>query len=186
MGGLRRSRQRTPSPESRFIGTAGVVFLIFGALTAAWAIAIRSICLAFVALPSAAYAYYLAHTITLLIRAKIRWERTNIKGILIYADSPNHKEYIESNWLPKIGDNVVVLNHSRKRRWPRDLAARVFDRFVHKVHYPDCRCPSVIVFRGLRYPLVFRFFYPFRNNKFGRPEALKKMEAEMFDAFQSH
>jgi hypothetical protein len=54
----------------------------------------------------------------------------------------------------------------------------VFKRFCGQRHNFN---PSVVVFRGLRAPLVFRFFYAFREVKAGRDEYLRRLEADLFE-----
>ena len=40
--------------------------------------------------------------------------------------------------------------------------------------------PAVLVFRGLRRPAVYRFYYAFQQAKHGRTQYLDALEAELF------
>ncbi len=95
-----------------------------------------------------------------------------LDGILVYSNSPKWQTYIEHNWLPKFGDRFLVLNHSERKQWKLSVAMNVFDFFCGSINY----CPSVLIFRGFRYPKIFRFFYAFKDAKHNNTDALEKLE----------
>ena len=71
------------------------------------------------------------------------------------------------------------LNWSERARWKRSLAVSVFRHFVFQ---PFNFNPAVVVFRGFRSPLVYRFYYAFREASHGRHQYLEELEAAMVEA----
>ena len=86
--------------------------------------------------------------------------------------------------MPRFGEKVVVLNWSKRSTWRRSLAVLVFRRFGLGVDNDNFN-PLLICFRGLRYPLIYRCFYAFRDVKHGNTEALHRLEEHMFAQFES-
>ena len=97
--------------------------------------------------------------------------------LFVYSDSPIWHEYITTNILPRLGRRAVVLNWSLRRRWRHTLGVLVFG------HYGGDRefNPMAIVFRPWRRVRQFRFYEPFREFKHGKPEAVSRMEAELYE-----
>jgi hypothetical protein len=101
--------------------------------------------------------------------------------LLVYSDSPNWKEYIEQQILPRLPQNSVVLNWSRRKQWPRlSLAVFLFRTFAGRREFN----PIALVFT--RFGLVerFRFWQPFRDAKHGNHQPLEMLEAALFDRVQ--
>jgi|GEM_PF-2809985 len=75
----------------------------------------------------------------------IFWLRRGKRILFVYSDSPNWKEYIEGNILPRIVDQAVVLNWSERSRWERgsSLAAFCFRAYSHGSDFN----PMAVVFR---------------------------------------
>ena len=176
------SRRSTPQPESRFIGGGGVV-------AAAWSVFFVLLWLVFdmwwfivFALPLVLYGLYLLQGFGLLVAAWWRWRGSSIRGILVFSDSPNWKPYIEEHWVPRLEGMVVPLNWSQRKAWPRSLPVRIFRRFGLSDDNSNFN-PSLILFRGVRHPFVYRYFYAFRDAKHGRSEALRRLEEHMFGQF---
>ena len=97
-------------------------------------------------------------------------------GLLVTSDSPHWKQYIEEKWVSRTRNTFRILNWSQHTQWGKSAYAKAFYRFCGtRENY----CPCVILFRGLRYPLVFRFFYAFRDAKHGDEAALKALEERM-------
>jgi len=115
----------------------------------------------------------------LLVVARATLMSRGIRCILIYSDSPNWHSYITSNWLPRLGPAATTLNWSDRARWPGSIEVRLFRYFVGDRENFN---PAVLVLRGLRRPLIFRFFYAFREVKAGRSQYLAELEAQMFRA----
>ena len=56
--------------------------------------------------------------------------RARRRVLFVYSDSPNWKEYLEANILPKLPANTVVLNWSNRAQWPKfSLPVRLFRCF---------------------------------------------------------
>ncbi len=121
--------------------------------------------------------YWLYGRILLLVCMCERY-RTGIRGIVITSASPNWSGYIEKHWLSRFGDQFKLLNMSDKKKWNKTLSVRVFSHFCG---YQENYCPAIILYRGLRRPLVFRFFYAFRDHKHGNEEALRNLEDCLFN-----
>ena len=115
---------------------------------------------------------------SLLLRANREFALRHKSGVLIYSSSPNWQGYIEENWLPRLGESLIVLNYSERRAWLRkSIAVRMFDTFVGGGYQYN---PAVILLRGTHAPLVFRFYQAFKNAKHGKTAALRELETEMF------
>ena len=96
--------------------------------------------------------------------------RARRRVLFVYSDSPNWKEHIESNILPKLPPNTVVLNWSHRRSWPKfNLSVILFRCFAGEREFN----PIALVFE--RFDLVerYRFWQPFRD-------ALQMLEARLF------
>ena len=115
----------------------------------------------------------------LLVVARAMLMPRGIRCIVIYSDSPNWQSYIISNWLPRLGTVAAILNWSDRARWPGSIQVRLVRYFVGERENFN---PAVLVFRGVRRPLVFRFFHAFREVKAGRPQYLSELEERMFRA----
>lgn len=176
------TRKPIPSPEGRFVGFGGIAALLVAApafvgilFTGRWWVTVSAI-------PLVLYMLYSGYGILLLLLAWNRQRHDNIRGLLIYSNSPNWQAYVEEHWIPKLGNQVAVLNWSERATWPKSLDVRIFWYFGHQDENFN---PIVIGFRGLRYPLIFRFYHAFRDAKHGRAESLHDLEQEMFALFAS-
>ena len=105
-----------------------------------------------------------------------RLSRTG-RGVLVYSDSPHWREYIETGWLPHCAGKVTVLNWSRRKQWKTSPAVLVFQHFCGTQDFN----PSVVLFRGPRRPLVFRFYYAFRDARHGKRGPLEGLERRLFE-----
>jgi hypothetical protein len=123
-------------------------------------------------------AWYLYGLILLAIVWR-RWTPRGVRCLLVYSDSPVWRDHIKTGWLSRIGDVALVLNWGERASWRSDLRVRVFRRFCGEWRNFN---PAVVVFRGLREPYVFRFFYAFQEVKANRRQYLETLEAQMFEA----
>ena len=106
--------------------------------------------------------------------------RRGTSTIFVTSDSPHWKEYIQDNIIARIPARSVVLNWSEHSRWKRfSLPVRIFFHFAGSTEFN----PIAIVFRPFHRTRVFRFWQPFKDQKHGKTESLKKMEVEFFRAF---
>jgi hypothetical protein len=103
--------------------------------------------------------------------------RARRRVLFVYSDSPNWKEHIESNILPKLPPNTVVLNWSHRRSWPKfNLSVILFRCFAGEREFN----PIALVFERFDRVERYRFWQPFRDAKHGGPEALQMLEARLF------
>ena len=103
--------------------------------------------------------------------------RARRRVLFVYSDSPNWKEHIEVNILPKLPPSTVVLNWSQRRSWPKfNLSVILFRCFAGEREFN----PIALVFERFDRVERYRFWQPFRDAKHGRPEALQMLEARLF------
>ena len=135
-----------------------------------------------------------------------RWGGSGKRGVLVYSNSPSWQTYIESNWLPRLAERLVVLNWSERATWDdkHPFEALVFRRFAGDREFN----PMAVIFvrrrpnasfrawmQGIRHldPLpmvapyvrdvhVIRFWQAFRDFKHGKEQALRAAERELFAA----
>jgi hypothetical protein len=144
------------------------------------------------------------HYDTIAIRREFLKRWPGKRGILVYSNSPNWGQYIEQNWLPRIGSRFVLLNWSERARWAveRPFEARVFRTFGGDRNFNPLaiifleRVPGATVrawlssirkrdLLGVLAPdrhntAVIRFFQAFRDFKHGKDQLLRTKEAELF------
>lgn len=122
-------------------------------------------------------ALFVLTSICLHILIWIFWCLRGRDILFVYSDSPIWHDYIEQRLLPPIRHRAIVLNWSKRKRWRISLARAAFHHFGGYREFN----PLAVVFRPLRGTRKFRFWQPFRDFKHGRPEALRKMEKDLFD-----
>lgn len=109
------------------------------------------------------------------------WQRHGKYGrfvLLVYSDSPNWKDYIEANILPRLEPHVVALNWSKRGEWERvnPFEAKVFKHWAGEEEFN----PMALIFSpGGRVEDV-RFWRPFRDFKHGKEGLLRQAEALLF------
>jgi hypothetical protein len=121
---------------------------------------------------------YKLYGFTIRTIASKLWNLRGIKGVLVYSNSPNWQEYIEEKWLPILGNQTNTLNWSNHKKWRKSLSVLLFKYYCGTYNNYN---PSVIILRGTKTPLVFRFYYAFRDAKHGNREALNKLEQRLFE-----
>jgi hypothetical protein len=134
--------------------------------------------LGLVLVPVAIVGGYL-YGLLLLALVQKRWAPRGVRCLLIYSDSPLWHDHIRTGWLPRFEGLAVTLDWSERASWRSDLRVRVFRWFVGQRSNFN---PAVVVFRGLRRPYVFRFFYAFQETKAGRIQYVSTLESQMFEA----
>lgn len=120
-----------------------------------------------------------AYGVGLLVAARVAWAPRGIRGLMVHSRSPVWEMHIRTSWVPLFGQRVASLNWSERASWRSSLAVRLFNHFCRRDRNFN---PAVLVFRGLRRPLVFRFFYAFHEAADGRPQYLQELEGEMLGA----
>ena len=149
-----------------------------------WLLTIVAIALLVVAAPLL-LTVVVAHAVwigALYLAVWIWWiGRATRRVLFVYSDSPNWKEYIEQQILPRLPQNAVVLNWSRRKQWPRfSLAVLLFRAFAGGREFN----PIALVFTRFGFVERFRFWQPFRDAKHGKDEPLKMLEAALFERLE--
>lgn len=120
-------------------------------------------------------------TLYLLTLVRHAWRPRGIRCLVVYSESPLWAEHVRGRWLSQLGGIAEVLNCSQGPSGTASLAVRVYHRFCGRRWNYN---PAIVVFRGLRQPLVFRFFYAFQEAKHGRPQYVAELERDAFAALQ--
>jgi hypothetical protein len=106
----------------------------------------------------------------------IGWARRRV--LFVYSDSPNWKEHVEANILPKLPENSVVLNWSHRLSWSKcNASVMLFRCFAGAEEFN----PIGLVFERFRVVKRYRFWQAFRDAKHGRPEALQLVERRLLE-----
>lgn len=112
--------------------------------------------------------------------------------LFVYSDSPNWKEYIESNILPKISSHSIIINWSERDNWNwtrKPLELKIFKEWsgIQKYFFKDKKKwdgrefnPIAITFIPWWKRKVFRFWQPFKDFKHGKEKTLKDLESKLF------
>ena len=102
--------------------------------------------------------------------------------LLIYSDSPNWKDYIETNLLPRLEPHVVTLNWSERARWGQTHAfeARVFRHWAGRKEFN----PMALIFSSIWTVTEVRLWSEFRDLKHGKDRSLRLAENSLFSEVQ--
>jgi len=123
---------------------------------------------------------------------KQKWYPRKKYLLFVYSNSPNWKEYIETNILPVIADYAIVINWSERSHWDwkkKPLELKVFKHWTHvnRFSYKGKKKwtgnefnPVAITFIPWWKSKVFRFWQPFRDLKHGKENPLKEMENNLY------
>jgi hypothetical protein len=122
--------------------------------------------------------WHFVYSLALLTAVSLRWAPRGVRCLVIHSDSPVWAPHVIERWLPRLAAQSEVLNWSQRASWHNSLAVRLFRHFCGTQRNFN---PAVVVFRGLRYPLVFRFFYAFQEARTGRSQYLAQLESQMFE-----
>jgi hypothetical protein len=124
----------------------------------------------------------LAYSALLTVLVWLIWCTRGTDTLIVYSDSPNWREYMLENILPRVQHRAVVLNWSERRLWKRySLPVVLFHWFAGSREFN----PVAIVFRPLQVPRTFRFWKAFRANKHGDGSLLRDVERHLFSALGS-
>lgn len=128
--------------------------------------------------------FYLASRLCLHLAVWMLWLPRNKRLLFVYSDSPIWQTHIETQILPSIRDQAVILNWSQRKQWSvrHTLAVAVFRHFGGRYEFN----PMAVVFRPLQLGRVFRFFQPFKELKHGKPESIARVETEFFHYLRLH
>ncbi len=124
-------------------------------------------------------AWRFLYWLVLLLVIWLRWCMCGRRVLFVYSNSPIWQNYIEQGILPRLPERSIVMNWSERGKWNRfTLPAQAFFCWGGGKKFN----PLGVVFRPFHMPLVFRFWEPFIEYKHGKPEALIKLEPEMFES----
>ncbi len=133
--------------------------------------------------------------LSFLVRS--RWHPQGKYMLFVYSNSPNWKEYIETNILSRISTHAVVINWSDRSEWDwekKPLELKVFQHwteirryfFKSKKRWDGSEFnPIVITFIPWWRRKVLRFWQPFKDFKHGKEKPLKELEAELFEILKT-
>lgn len=133
----------------------------------------------------------------LKMRVRSEWYPRNKYILFVYSDSPNWKEYIETNMLAKILEPAIIMNWSERSKWAWNsklLEVKVFkywanvSLFINKGEKQlqgNEFNPIAIVFAPGCKVKVFRFWKAFKDYKHGKTLLLKKVESELYEVVES-
>jgi len=107
------------------------------------------------------------------------WCSRSRNVLLVYSESPNWQEFIESELIPQLPKTTIILNWSQRRTWRwRDLSVRAFRHFGGDQEFN----PMVTIFLPWRRAKSFRLYQPFRDYKHGNTEPLTR-ELQRLDSY---
>jgi hypothetical protein len=138
------------------------------------------------AVPAALTAGYWLHGRLLLLAAALRLRARGIRAIVVTSSSPKWQDHVRDVWTPRLSAHAVMLDASERPR-PRDVAAAVAHRFAGYEGprgVPLLHAPVVVVLRGLRHPLVFKFEGAFQRAKHGDRRQLEELERQLFSSLR--
>lgn len=119
---------------------------------------------------------YALYSSVLYIVVWLAWCTRNRNVLLVYSNSPNWQAYVETEIIPQLPENTIVLNWSERSTWRNSsLAVRVFRHFGRTREFN----PVVLVFKPFRWTRTFRFWQAFRAYKHGRPDLLLETQGRL-------
>jgi hypothetical protein len=98
--------------------------------------------------------------------------------LFVSSDSPVWGSYVSENLLPGLGDRVVFLNWSERKKWRLSVASVAFHHFGGRQEFN----PMAVVFRPFHRTRTFRFWKAFRDWKHGDHRALHQIETDFLKA----
>jgi hypothetical protein len=178
-------RRRRAAPDAGGSNSAGCQLVLWGYLAVCllWFLRARAWIAVALGIPALAIAVLTTWAwidqVSILLEVRRRWAPRGVRGLLVHSNSEAWKDHIAERWIPRIGGRAALFNWSDRATDRGSLEARVFRHFCGETRDFN---PAVVVFRGLRRPLVFRFYYAFLEVRAGRPGYLEEQERGMFAA----
>ena len=113
----------------------------------------------------------------LRMRFRKKWGSEGKNILLVYSKSPNWKDYIEREIIPKLSPYAVSLNYSRRAEWKQKnpLEAKVWKQWSGAREFN----PMAIVIPDRGKVKTVRFHQAFRDYKHGKDHLLRQKEAEL-------
>ncbi|MFK7821721.1 MAG: hypothetical protein AB8G99_23625 [Planctomycetaceae bacterium] len=119
---------------------------------------------------------FMAYSGALYATIWLVWCARGRNVLLVYSNSPKWQSYVETELIPRLPANTIVMNWSERRYWRRlSLSVRAF------WHYGGSRefNPMVLIFRPFRLARTFRFYRAFQAHKRGDSELLIETQNRM-------
>jgi hypothetical protein len=147
--------------------------------------AILAVLLPLTAVALVVYLPYLAiHSVSnlcrghwLRMRFQKKWGSQGKNILFVYSESPNWKDYIEREIIPKLSPYGVYLNYSRCAEWKHKnpLEAKIWKQWSGAREFN----PMAIVIPDRGKVKTVRFYQAFRDYKHGKDNLLRQKEAEL-------
>ena len=127
--------------------------------------------------------FYWLYRAALRLLVQLLWVSRGKRVLFVYSRSPVWQEYIERTWLPRLGEQAIVLNWSDRAKWrsSMSLAPLVFRACAPATGFN----PMAILFPRFPFTKRIGFFYAFRDWKHGNEIALRAAEAQLFEFVDS-
>jgi hypothetical protein len=113
----------------------------------------------------------------LVARFREDFARHGVVGILVYSNSPNWQEHIETEVLPTLARNVLIVNWSQRSTWRRSapLPVKIFLHLKPQEHFNPLGI--VLTARG-SFELV-QLHEAYLAKKHGKDQPLARQLAEL-------
>jgi hypothetical protein len=99
--------------------------------------------------------------------------RARQRVLFVYSDSPHWKQHVETNILPKLPHDSVILNWSAREGWRSfSLPVLLFHCFAGRREFN----PIGLVFGRFAMVERYRFWQPFQDAKHGKFGELQQIE----------
>ena len=114
----------------------------------------------------------------LRMRFRKKWGSEGKTILFVYSESPNWKDYIEREIIPKLSPYAVSLNYSRRAEWKhkKPLEAKIWKQWSGAREFN----PMAIVIPDRGKVKTVRFHQAFRDYKHGKDHLLRQKEVELF------
>jgi hypothetical protein len=181
----KRAAKATPSPDGGVSLTTSLIWAGVVAPLAVWLVwaAAEKVaigCLGAVAILLLVLDVWqltnIAREVQLLLQIRSTYGPRGIRCLLVHSASPNWEPHITGRWMPRLHGIAATLDWSKRADWGSSLETRLFKRYLAPYNFN----PAVLVFRGFRRPLAFRFYEAFHQAKHGRTQYLEALEDRMF------
>ena len=101
--------------------------------------------------------------------------------LLVYSDSPHWKEYIETTWMPRWSDRMVILNRSKP--WSEErVEVKLWRQEAGDLEHT----PVVILVPPRGSTTIVRFWLAFRDYKHGKDSRLRDAEQRLREVIGEH
>jgi hypothetical protein len=119
--------------------------------------------------------FYLLWGVFLYIAIWLTWKSQSV--LFVYSDSPIWKDYMESEIIPRIQNQAVILNWSERKTWKTSLPVAAFRYFGTDRNFN----PIAMVFRPFHFVKTYRFFEAFKDFKHGNPRKVEELKNALFN-----